>query len=130
MKFLSADRTERPVRISLGAAAIMALALASCDGAPSAGPARGHAAGEGAAPTAAVRGSIRGRRAGRETDRPIRPVGCQGRPDADAPLLVDGKPIWAANRNHSSQDNADYQYEKERRRPWSRQRGRLHRQGA
>jgi pyocin large subunit-like protein len=31
--------------------------------------------------------------------------------DADAPRYQ-GKPIWAANRNHSSQDNADYQFKK------------------
>jgi len=113
MKFLSEDRTERPVRISLGAAAIMALALASCDGAPSAGPARGHAAGEGAAPIGG--GARQGSYASASrtgdgqtyTDRSAAKADL----DADAPRYH-GKPIWAANRNHSSQDNADYQYKK------------------
>jgi hypothetical protein len=32
--------------------------------------------------------------------------------DAPAPLATDGKPIWAANRNHTAQENADYQFGK------------------
>ena len=106
---------ERPVSVSLGAAAVAALALVSCDGAPSASPARSHAA-------AAAPG-------GRYDDggaqpasygSPNRSDGGQGyadraaaKPDldADAPRYH-GKPIWAANRNHSSQDNADYQFKK------------------
>lgn len=108
---------ERPVSVSLGAAAVVALALASCDGAPSASPARSHAAGEGAAP------------AGRYDDGGVQQAsyGSTGRSDggqgyadrsaakpdldADAPRYH-GKPIWAANRNHSSQDNADFQFKK------------------
>ena len=84
------------------------------DGAPSANPARSHAAneggsglgaayGQGAAPQASY-GSASGADTGgsyaAKTDL-----------DADAPRYH-GKPIWAANRNHSSQDNADYQFKK------------------
>ena len=32
--------------------------------------------------------------------------------DAPAPLATDGKPIWAANRKHTAQENADYQFGK------------------
>jgi hypothetical protein len=32
--------------------------------------------------------------------------------DAPAPLASDGKPIWAANRKHTAQENADYQFGK------------------
>jgi hypothetical protein len=32
--------------------------------------------------------------------------------DAPAPLATDGKPIWAANRNHTALENADYQFGK------------------
>ena len=32
--------------------------------------------------------------------------------DAAAPLATDGKPIWAANRKHTAQENADYQFNK------------------
>lgn len=108
---------QRPVSVSLGAAAVAALALASCDGAPSASPARSHAAGEGAASVAryddggaqpASYGSTNRSDGGPSyADRPA------AKPDldADAPRYH-GKPIWAANRNHSSQDNADYQFKK------------------
>jgi pyocin large subunit-like protein len=32
--------------------------------------------------------------------------------DVPAPLATDGKPIWAANRKHTAQENADYQFGK------------------
>ena len=32
--------------------------------------------------------------------------------DLPAPLASDGKPIWAANRKHTAQENADYQFGK------------------
>ena len=32
--------------------------------------------------------------------------------DAPAPLATDGKPLWAANRKHTAQENADYQFNK------------------
>ena len=32
--------------------------------------------------------------------------------DAPAPLAEDGKPIWAANKNHTAQENDDYQFGK------------------
>jgi pyocin large subunit-like protein len=32
--------------------------------------------------------------------------------DAPVPLATDGKPMWAANRKHTAQENADYQFNK------------------
>jgi pyocin large subunit-like protein len=32
--------------------------------------------------------------------------------DVPAPVATDGKPIWAANRKHTAQENADYQFGK------------------
>ena len=32
--------------------------------------------------------------------------------DAPVPVATDGKPLWAANRNHTAQENADYQFNK------------------
>jgi len=32
--------------------------------------------------------------------------------DQPAPLATDGKPLWAANRKHTAQENADYQFGK------------------
>jgi pyocin large subunit-like protein len=100
----------------------LALGLVSCDGAPSANPARSHAANEGgsgpsrsyddggaqqAAYGTAPREDSRPDGGGSYADR------AAPKPDldADAPRYH-GKPIWAANRNHSSQDNADYQFKK------------------
>lgn len=104
----------RPVSFTLGAAAVIALALASCDGAPSANPARSHAANEGGSgPGGAYeQGAARPASYG-SSPRADTGGGYDAKPDldADAPRYH-GKPIWAANRNHSSQDNADYQFKK------------------
>jgi hypothetical protein len=98
----------------LGFAAVLALALASCDGAPSADPARSHAANEGGS------GPSRAYDSGQAQSASYGPApradtggSYAAKPDldADAPRYH-GKPIWAANRNHSSQDNADYQFKK------------------
>lgn len=32
--------------------------------------------------------------------------------DVPAPVAADGKPIWAANKKHTAQENADYQFGK------------------
>ena len=108
---------EGPVSVSLGAAAVLALTLVSCDGAPSASPARSHATGESAA--AGGRNDDGGAQPTSygSTSRPVGSdsyadrAGAKPDLDADAPRYH-GKPIWAANRNHSSQDNADYQFKK------------------
>ena len=78
----------------MGAAAI-ALAVAGCD----AGPSATSKTPPTAAQTAAGSGGAGGGSAVDPRDQP-------------APLASDGKPIWAANRKHTAQENADYQFNK------------------
>jgi len=95
--------------------AIVSLSLGACDAAPSASPARTHTANEGSGPLYADGGAQPV--AYSSTVRPQTSAAYGGASastadlDADAPRYH-GKPIWAANRNHSSQDNADYQFKK------------------
>jgi hypothetical protein len=114
MTMLTHARTIRSA--SLSVLAFAALGLCACDGAPSANPARSHAAGGALGPL------------GQGGDGGVQPAsyGSQGqseapRASADRPAAADldadapryhGKPMWAANRNHSSQENADYQFKK------------------
>jgi hypothetical protein len=86
----------------------------SCDGAPSADPARSHAANEGGSgPGRAYDGGQAQPASYGSAPRADTGGSYAVKPDldADAPRYH-GKPIWAANRNHSSQDNADYQFKK------------------
>ncbi len=74
----------------LSGAALLALTLAACDAGPSAkAPAGAPAAGSASQVTAS---------AVDPRDQPI-------------PLL-NGKPMWAANKKHTAQENADYQFAK------------------
>jgi pyocin large subunit-like protein len=86
----------------IGAAAL-ALSLGACDAGPSATskapanpPASISAAGQPSSPGSASTQSATA------TDPR----------DVPAPLATDGKPIWAANRKHTAQENADYQFGK------------------
>jgi hypothetical protein len=88
------------------------LSLAACDGAPSAIPARSHASGDGAdrrladsAPDGAG-GESRARASYAEG-------GGGSRSRAEDTPLFHGKPIWAANKNHSGQENADYHFKRD-----------------
>src|SRR5579872_127344 len=72
-------------------AAGLALAIAGCDAGPSASK---------SAPAASVTTASAGQAAAPADPR-----------DAAVPL-VDGKPMWAANRKHTAQENADYQFGK------------------
>lgn len=65
------------------------IALWGCDRGDASAPARDHSA-------SAARSSS---------------YGGEARPHAPTPLL-DGKPIWADNRNHSAQENVDYQFDR------------------
>ena len=78
----------------IGAGAALALALAGCEAGPRATAGKG--------PPAAAS---------------VTPAGQASAPSADprdqpAPLASDGKPVWAANRRHTAQENADYQFGK------------------
>lgn len=83
-------------------AATAALGLAACDAGPSATktapPPSVSSAGGAVATTAPSTG------AGQTASVDPR--------DAPAPLAADGKPIWAANKKHTAQENADYQFGK------------------
>jgi hypothetical protein len=85
--------------IFLIGAAATALALAGCDAGPPAvskAPQAGAQAAQGAAQVGAGGAQV---------------ASADPR-DAPAPLATDGKPIWAANRKHSAEENADYQFNK------------------
>lgn len=95
-------------------AAISVLTLAACDGAPSAKPARAHA-------DSADRRLADDAPAGEEVRGPARysnavyttgsSASASGR-ESEAPLFH-GKPLWAANKKHTAQENADYHYKRD-----------------
>jgi pyocin large subunit-like protein len=102
--------------IFLIGAACAALAVAGCD----AGPAAVSKAPQAGAQAAASSGG-----AAAATAAPTTQAGAQGPAaaggaqvasadprDAPVPLATDGKPMWAANRKHTAQENADYQFNK------------------
>ena len=83
----------------IGAGAV-ALALGGCDAGPSAtgkAPA-GAASSASTSPTVAERG--------------VTQASLADPRDQPAQLLADGKPMWAPNRKHTAQENADYQFGK------------------
>ena len=87
---------------SIGAATL-ALSLAACDAGPSAvkaPPPSVSSAGTGSGASAAGPAGAGGQTAAADPR------------DAPAPLAADGKPIWAANKKHTAQENADYQFGK------------------
>ena len=93
--------------IFLIGAAATALALAGCDAGPPAvskAPQAGAQAAQGGAPggtQAAAQAGASGTQVASADPR-----------DAPVPLATDGKPMWAANRKHSAEENADYQFNK------------------
>jgi pyocin large subunit-like protein len=94
----------------IGAASALAfLALAACDGSPSAIAARSHTAADGVdrrLADATPEGGEARRPAGYAAD------GASRRATEDTPLFH-GKPIWAANKNHTGQENADYHFKRD-----------------
>jgi pyocin large subunit-like protein len=83
------------------------LALSACDRGPASIPARDHGASLGAAasPAAAPGASSEDR-----ADADLRVAATRDDP-RDAPVpLVDGKPMWAANKRHTAEENARYQF--------------------
>jgi len=87
--------------VYIAGAAALALALSACDAGPSA---TGKAP---ANPPASIS-------AAGQTSQTVPPgqASAVDPRDAAAPLATDGKPIWAANRKHTAQENADYQFGK------------------
>ncbi len=90
--------TTMKVALLIGATAL-ALSLGACDAGPSA---TSKAPGN---PPASISA------AGQTTPAGQAAASADPR-DAPAPLATDGKPIWAANRKHTAQENADYQFGK------------------
>ena len=79
----------------LGVTAILVLSLAGCDGKPSAVASNGVRS---SGPSASADGD-RGQSGGRDP--------------RDLPVpQIDGKPLWAANRKHTAEENAEYQFTK------------------
>jgi len=103
--------------LAASAAVLCVLSLAACDGAPSANPARAHA-GQGSdrrladsAPAGEdSRGPARYSNAVYTTAKPSSRD--DGAREAETPLFH-GKPLWAANKKHSAQENADYHYKRD-----------------
>jgi pyocin large subunit-like protein len=87
----------------IGAGVALALALAACDAGPRATTSKGAppaSTSASAAPGAPAAAGAPG--ASASTDPRDQPI----------PLATDGKPMWAANRKHTAQENADYQFGK------------------
>jgi pyocin large subunit-like protein len=89
------------------------LILAACDGAPSANAARNHAG------DSADRRLADNAPAGDETRAPARYANAvystgtsSAAREADTPLFH-GKPMWAANKKHTAQENADYHFKRD-----------------
>src|SRR3954467_2561548 len=94
------------------AAAFCVLSLAACDGAPSANPARAHAGGGSdrrLADAAPDGGEVR--TPGRSNASYATSTSATAR-EAETPLFH-GKPMWAANKKHSAQENADYHFKRD-----------------
>ena len=104
------------------AVALCVVSLAACDGAPSANPARAHAndssdrrLADSAPAGDETRGPARYSNAVYTTASPARRdsrTRDSGARDADTPLFH-GKPLWAANKNHTAQENADYHFKRD-----------------
>jgi hypothetical protein len=94
------------------------LSLAACDGAPSTRPARAHAGdasdrrlADSAPAGDDVRAPARYSNAAYNASSP----GSRRQDDgqAEAAPLFHGKPLWAANKKHTAQENADYHFKRD-----------------
>jgi pyocin large subunit-like protein len=91
---------------ALGASAVL-LALAGCDGGPASTPARDHSASASSKVVGASYPAAKG---------PLNPGGYRNDPadPRNQPIpLVAGKPMWAANRQHTAEENAQYHFERD-----------------
>ena len=87
----------------VGSAAVLAMALSGCDGGSASAPARDHAgAGGGRSQASSGFGADRAGGGLPATDPRKEPV-----------KLVHGKPMWAANRRHTADENAEYHFERD-----------------
>ncbi|HTX50302.1 MAG TPA: hypothetical protein VME40_13035 [Caulobacteraceae bacterium] len=79
-------------------AGVTALALGACDAGPSAKAPAATQTSASTSPTVAERG--------------VTQTSLADPRDQPPQLLADGKPMWAPNRRHTAQENADYQFGK------------------
>ena len=87
------------------------LTLAACDGNPAATPARIEAAtAEAPAPARAERVQPASYEPPRSETGATRRAAADREPAAAVPLFK-GKPMWSENRNHTAEENAQYQYD-------------------
>lgn len=99
--------------LCLGAVSALAfMSLSACDGAPSAMAARDHSA------SAGVDRRLADRAPAYDDARSEPRAGAAGernaaRAAAEPTPLFHGRPIWAANKNHSGQENADYHFKRD-----------------
>ncbi|QUD86288.1 hypothetical protein [Phenylobacterium montanum] len=89
------------------AASCALLVLAACDGGPASTPARDHSASnDGRTMSVASNSAARPAAAGSYRNDPNDP--------RNKPIpLVSGKPMWAANRQHTAEENAQYHFERD-----------------
>ena len=92
--------------VLMGAASALALALAACDAGPPAVSKSPQAGAQAAA------GAPGGSQAATQAAAGGAQVAASDPRDAPVPMATDGKPMWAANRKHTAQENADYQFNK------------------
>jgi pyocin large subunit-like protein len=106
------NRVRALTPLRLGAVSALAiLSLAACDGAPSAIPSRSHAASAGA--DRRLADSAPDGEEGRSPDRRSNAGSGAARVEAADTPMFHGKPLWAANRKHSAQENADYHFKRD-----------------
>jgi pyocin large subunit-like protein len=91
-----------------------AIALGGCDGG-SATAARDHTAGPAAAADTTVAADSGHSVLNGSTDRGYASRDSDDQNDArrEPVALVNGKPMWAANRRHTAQENANYQFQRD-----------------
>jgi pyocin large subunit-like protein len=104
-----------PGAFALGFMTIGLLSMTACDGAPSANAARSHAsagADRRLVDSAPEGGEVRGPGDRRQDGYSAAAYTSGSAREAEATPLFHGKPLWAANKRHSAQENADYQFKK------------------
>ena len=87
------------------------LGLSACNGGPARSPAHNQAAG--GEPRVASTPSSVGPDAGYAAETRTSYTSDRDDPRRQPTPLVDGKPMWAANRLHTAQENAQYQFERD-----------------
>lgn len=90
---------------AVGAAAL--LALSACDRGPASIPARDHGSALAGQPATASAGSGAG---SDRVDADLRVAATREDPRSAPVPMVNGKPMWAANRRHTAEENARYQF--------------------